>query len=177
MKNFWNDGSSALSNYYPTMNDRKREQSITIEYVQLPVYTDTTITKRKPQYRIKTKNLHILTLSAFLSLRWTHSAVMAIMGILCCTQWIAAFASSDINIIAESVFVCGITSGIITTIMLILYRYNISLQQQYERIESLRKRRNITNAAQRALILWLISCIPIYGIVIPGMAKILLQII
>lgn len=175
MKGVWNDETSAVS-YSPSLADRKREKSITIEYVSLPAYTDAqSLARPKYQHRIKTKNIHLLALSAILSLRWIHCAVMAIMGILCCAQWVATFCVPDINIIAESIFLSGMSSGINTTIILLLYRYNILLQQQYSRIETLRKRRNIVNAAQRTFVLCIISCIAIYGILVPGLAQIVAQ--
>ena len=205
MRDIWTEGSGARKRgwydnpvytgrevYHPSRYNRKQEQQATIEYIEPPERyainhpVKTAINKHanaaidtavRTAHSIPTKILSDLNQGLLKATDWINvgiGAVTALISVIALCY--AFFAPMDISIKPNVILSSGFLMAISCTILILLYRYHQVLQRRFHRAGSLNKRSNIVTSLKKTLFMLGRTLLFMYGIFVPGIAKICLLI-
>ena len=202
MRDIWTEGSSARRGWYdqplntghasypPSQQERKNQQSITVEYIQTPEYyalnhpvkyTINTYTQAAVEktvqicHTIPTARISEINQGIALATKWMNLALIAIVA-LCATAELVWIVLTPINILVEYIWTGGYNTAIACTICIFLYQYQRILNKRFDRVGNLRKRAHIIRSTKITIFMFAKILILLYGIVIPHIAKIVLAI-
>ncbi len=187
-----NSGRQSASYYHPSAADRRRDQSIGIEYIEPPerysakhpvktainkgAYAATDVVVRT-YHAIPTKVLSEVNQGLILATNWINTAIGIITALCACIAVAYTFfAPMTVEVRAGLVWTCGFGVAIACTILILLYRYHQILCNRESRAGGLRKRDKITNSLKKTIFMLGRTLLFLFGIFVPGIAKICLLI-
>jgi hypothetical protein len=190
MRRVWTDGSSALKPHRYSYYDNQFHRRVDVEYVQPPLKQgesadlESQIIKSKPkakpqeEYAINTNTIQLWSLGLIWTTKWINLSIAFIIALCGVLEWgLVLFSQMDITTRAELIWQSGLSTAIVATIILLLYRYNIILDKRFDNVERLKRRAKIVNSFKKTLFMLARALLCLYGVLIPQIAKVILAIL